>query len=124
VRPRGGRVEILTAYDAMALAVLGTSGEKAFNNLLTWRPFLTMAVGVVLTIRFRSPSMLLGIPLAFIGMALSIPGFMRTYGIWLNRFLTLLLLYLFFDGRLVSAVLVGSYLLPKVLTHGARHHWP
>jgi hypothetical protein len=119
---RNGRVEILTAYDAPALAVLGTSGEKALNNLLTWSPFLTMAVDVVLTVIFRSPSMLLGIPLAFLGMVLSIPGFMRTYGIWLDRFLTILLLYFLSGGWRVSAVLVGSYLLPNVLTHAARHH--
>jgi hypothetical protein len=37
----------------------------------------------------NAPSLwlLIGVPLAFIGMFLSLPGFMRSIGIWLNRVL-------------------------------------
>ena len=61
--------------------------------------------------------LLLGVPLAPIGMFLSIPGFMRLIGTWLNRAPLILLIYLWYEGGLVSSLVVLSYMGPNYLYH-------
>lgn len=116
------RVSVLTAFDPGALMALAGSGDKALHYALTWSPFL--AAGGCLIAAFMLPSLwlLLGVPLAFVGMFLSIPGFMRSIGLWLNRALAVLVIYFWYQGAVSSALLVLSYLGPNLLCHAARHH--
>jgi hypothetical protein len=55
-------------------------------------------------------------------MFLSIPGFMRSIGRWLNRALAILVIYFWYQGAVTSAFLLLSYLGPNLLCHAARHH--
>lgn len=117
-----GRVHVLTAFDSGAMIAVAGGGDKALHYALTWSPFLIAAGCVVAAVLLSSFWPVLGVPLAFVGMFLSIPGFMRSIGIWLNRILLLLLIYLGYQGSVVSALLVFSYLAPNFLCHVARHH--
>jgi len=102
------------------IAVAG-GGDKALHYALTWSPFLIAAGCVVAAVMLSSFWPVLGVPLAFVGMFLSIPGFMRSIGIWLNRVL-LVLIYLWYQGSVISALLVFSYVGSNFLCHIARHH--
>ncbi len=116
------RVEVLTAFDSSALVVLANEGEKAIHYVLTWSPFLTAAACLVAAVMLSTVWPLLGVPLTVVGMFLSIPGFMRSVGRWLNRGLLLLLIYFWYQGSVTSALLVFSYLCPNFLCNLARHH--
>jgi len=116
------RVELLTAFDPGAVTALGSGGDKALHYAMTWSPFLAAVGCVVAAFVLPSFMVLLGVPLAFLGMFLSLPGFMRSIGIWLNRFLLILLIYLWTQGDVTASLLVLSYVGPNFLCHAARHH--
>jgi len=119
---RERQVEVMTAFDVGALVALGGSGEKVLHYALTWSPFLVAIGSVIAAVKLSNWSLILGIPLALVGMSLSSPVFMRNIGIWLNRVLTAVMIYFLYRGSVISALLVLSYLGPNFLCHVARHH--
>lgn len=117
-----GRIEVLAKYDPEALSVLTTGAQRALHYLLASGAFLVLGADVVLAVVLRDPWLFLGAPLALLGFFLSVPGFMRTLGLWLNRGLIALLLYLWYEGARTPPLLVASYLVANFAAHAARHH--
>ena len=68
-----GQAQLLTRFDSEASEVLGTSKQRAFFFFLTNAPILVAIAILILSFILWNFWLLLGIPLAFIGIFFSSP---------------------------------------------------
>lgn len=117
---RAGRLHVLTAFDSQAIPALGTAADRAMYYTLTWSPMIVSAILVVLSFMWSNFWLLVGIPLAFFGLFLSTPPFMKTIG---SRVLLGCAAFVIFSGfreDWTQAIVAASYALPNYLSSVAR----
>lgn len=117
---RSGRLRVLTAYDNRAFEAIASGGELVMHYLLTWSPALVSVALVVVSIVQRNFWLLIGVPLAFLGIFLTIPGLMRRLGYPLLLVVAGLAVYNWFQGNRTAAYVLGAYAVVKFFVDVAR----
>jgi hypothetical protein len=117
---RSNQLHVLTAYDPGAFDAVASTSERMMQYLLTWSPALVVIALIVVSITQSSFSLLLGIPLAFLGFLLTTPGAMRSFGSLLLLVVSGTAVYSWFQGNRTVAYVLGAYAASNFLGSVAR----
>ncbi len=115
-----GIIHLLTAYDPNAFTLIATRAELIMHYFLTGSPALISVILIVTSIVQGNIWLLLGIPLAFLGFAFTIPGLMRSIGYILLLIVVGLAIYNWFRGFSTVAYILSAYAVSNILVYMAR----
>ena len=115
-----GQLHLLTAYDSDAFNLLATRAELTMHYILTWSPALVSVVLVVASVVQWNFWLLLGIPLALLGLFLTTPGIMRSFGYTLLLIIGGLAVYNWVRGNFTAAYILSAYAVSNFLGDVAR----
>jgi len=120
IQHKARQLHLLTAYDPEAFNLLATPAELTIHYILTWSPALFSVVLVVVSVVQWNFWLLLGIPLAFLGLLLSTPGLMKRFGYTLLLILGGLAIYNWVRGNYTAAYILSAYAASNFLVEVAR----
>lgn len=117
---KAGRLQVHTKYDHSAFHVLASSGHRLMHYVLTGSPVLVSLALVLASITQWNFWLLLGVPLAFLGLLFTTPGLMRSFGYGLLLIVGGLALYSYFQGSRTTAYVLSAFAVPNFLADVAR----
>lgn len=119
---RSRQVELLTRFDAETSEVLGTSTERYIYLFIVNAPLLVAGAIFILSFVLWNFWLLLGIPLAFIGLSFSSPFIMKTFGKALLIVTSICFVISLINGYHTTMLLIGAYVTSNFLTYAAREY--
>jgi hypothetical protein len=115
-----GRVEVLTRFDIEANEALATGAELLISTILSCAPYVVAAGLLLAAFVLWNFWLLLGIPLALLGMFFSVRFFMRGFGRHLRFLVSIYFVYSSIKGHGTAAFLSGAYAISNYLTCATR----
>lgn len=119
---RSGQVHLRTRFDAETSDVLGTSTEKRVYLFAVNAPVVVAGAILILSFVLWNFWLLLGIPLAFVGLSFSSPFVMKTFGKALLIVSSICFVVSLVAGYHTIMLLIGAYVASNVLTCAAREY--